>query len=334
MLTVTLPFEERVGTLGRVYSPADGGLAFDWTNSGMYFRFVGNGVKFKFNTPALNQHLYIQVTVDGKRSRHCVCEGHTDIELTLPEGEHRVSMVRINEVLDNVPLILGAIVLEGENAALYKAPALPDRRMLFIGDSITCGYGILTRGAGNGFKTVEQDGTRTFAALTADYFQAQAHYICISGRGIARNCDNYPAPLIPAFFEQTAVSVPAPWDHASYQPDIIVINAGTNDTAGEDFPLDVDVFKEKTTAFLCRLREAYPEAQILWVYGMMAGDLHEALSETITRLNDPKTHYHKMQSIWAFEGEIGASCHPNLRAHHRCAGVLIDKVSELTGWEV
>jgi len=334
MLMVILPDEGRIGTLGRVYAPDNGGLAFDWTNSGVYFRFAGDGVKFKFDVPALNQHLYVQITVDGKKSRHCVYEGHADIDIALSEGEHIVSMVRVNEVLDGVPLRLGLIVLEGEDAVLYEVPALPDRRMLFIGDSITCGYGILTRGLGNGYKTAEQDGAHTFAALTATHFQAQAHFVCISGRGIARNCDNFDAPLIPEFFEQTTVSNPTPWDHTQYQPDVVVVNAGTNDTAGEIDPVDVNVFKEKVAAFVARLREVYPDAQILWVYGMMTDELHEALSDTFAAINDEKVTYLKVPAHWGFENEVGASSHPNLRSHFRNAGIVIDKVAELTGWSV
>lgn len=331
--SVSLP-NPAVTVLGRA-SMRDKAIAFDWTNSGIYFRFRGSSITLHFDTPALGQCLHVQLTIDGRYSRAAVVGDTTAVTAdALFDGEHIVHCVRINEVLDGVPLVLNALTLDGDAPALLPAPSLPERRMLFIGDSITCGYGNLTRGTGNGFTTTEQDGAHTYAALTAAHFQAQAHFVCISGRGIARNCDNYPAPLIPAFFEQTGISDPTPWDHSQYQPDIVVINAGTNDTVGEEAPVDVELFKASAARFIHRLREVYPNAEILWVYGMMAGEMHEPLRDTIASLHDEHVHYHKLQSVWEFENEQGASCHPNLRSHHRCAGVLIDKVSELVGWQV
>lgn len=331
-VVITLPQNE-IHVLGRADVRADA-LALDWTCSGVFFRFRGKKLAFRFDAPALNQSLYLQIRLDGRWTRACIAADSTVAEVEATEdGEHRVSCVRINEVLDGVPLVLRDITVDGEAPALLPKPALPDRRMLFIGDSITCGYGLLTRGEGNGFKTVEQDGAHTYAALTADHFGAEAHFICISGRGIVRNCDNVPAPLIPQFFEQTTVSNPAPWDHTAYVPDIIVVNAGTNDTAGEADPVDPAVFAGGAAAFARRLRELYPTATLLWVYGMMGDPLHEPLSKALSAMNDDKVHYLPLQSVWGFENERGASCHPNQRAHRRCAGVVIDKVSELTGWD-
>ncbi len=330
--TISLP-HDNVTVLGRA-SLRENAIAFDWSNSGVFFRFRGNKVSIQYDTPGLNQCLYVQIVIDGRHVRRAVCGDQTTVEVEATfDGEHLVHCVRINEVLDGVPLVMNSITLEGTDAALLSAPPLPERRMLFIGDSITCGFGILTQGLGNGFKTAEEDSAHTYAALTARHFDAQAHFVCISGRGIARNCDNVQAPLIPEFFEQTSISDPTPWNHASYQPDIIVINAGTNDTAGEETPVLMDTFKSAVTSFIHRLRELYPNAQILWVYGMMLGAMHEALSETIASLNLPNVQYQKLQSVWSFDDEQGAACHPNLRSHHRNAGVVIDKVAQMTGWD-
>jgi len=276
----------------------------------------------------------VQITLDGRWSRSYVTGDSTDVVVdALFDGEHILHIVRINEILEGLPLVLNTITLDGEDACLLDAPALPDRKMLFIGDSITCGFGLLSKAPGGGFKTVEQDGAHTYAALTAAHFQAQAHFTCISGRGIARNCDNEQVPLIPEFFEWTTVSNPTPWDHNRYQPDVIVVNAGTNDTAGEESPVDIEVFKSAAKAFIARLRTVYPMATIIWCYGMMATELHDALEEGIASMNGDRMHYCKFQTVWAFENEIGSCSHPRERAHRRCSGVLIDKICDVVGWD-
>lgn len=332
-ITVSLPHND-LHVLGRADEREDA-LAFDWTNSGVFFRFHGKTVRFHFDAPDLNQQLYVQVRVDNRSHRLCVSSEQTVIEVDATEdGDHRVFCVRNNEVLDSVPLVLRRIEIDGEQAALLPRPTLPDRRILFIGDSITCGFGVLTKGLGNGFKTAEQDGSNTAAALTAAHFGAESHFVCISGRGIWRNCERYVAPLIPEFTELTTVSNPVPWDHARFQPHLIVINAGTNDTYGDETDEEKETFKQAITAFIRRLQEVYPNAKILWVYGMMTDHLHDSLQEAIDAFESDRVQYQRMQSVWGFEDERGAANHPNLRAHHRCAGVLISRVSDMTGWDL
>lgn len=327
---VSLPNSD-VRILGRADVREDA-IAFDWTNSGVFFRFRGTKAALRFDVPAMNQRLFMQVWIDGRWSRVCLEEGSTVVEaIAAEDGDHKVYCTRINEVLDGVPVVLRDIELEGAAPALLNAPVLPDRRMMFIGDSITCGFGLLTEGTGNGFKTDEQDGAHTYAALTAAHFQAQAHFICISGRGIVRNCDDFQAPLIPEFFEQTTVSNPTPWDHTAYSPDIVVVNAGTNDADGENHTTP-EKFQAGVRAFIGRLRELYPQAKILWTYGMMNGFMHDALKETVNALADPAVQYLPLGSVYDHENELGACCHPNQRAHRRCAGVMIDAVAAITGW--
>ncbi len=328
---IQLP-DDNICVLGRADIREDG-IAFDWTNSGVFFRFRGKKVTFHFDVPDLNQRLFLHVIVDGRWSRACVCEGSTDIEaVALDEGEHKVHCVRITEVLDNVPLVMRRITLEGEDATLLTKPHLPERRLEFIGDSITCGFGLLTNGPGAGYKTDEQDGAHTYAAQTAVHFMSQAHFICISGRGVIRNCDNYPAPCLPEIFKWTTASNPKPWDYAQYQPDVVVVNAGTNDTVGEN-PAEPEAFREGVKTFVTELRRVYPNAHILWVYGMMNNEMHETLTEFFNSMDDERVHYVFMDTVFDHSEEIGACNHPNQRAHRRCAGVLIDTISELTGWE-
>ncbi len=332
-VTVSLPCDQ-LAVLGRI-DQRENALAFDWTNSGVYFRFRGNAVTFHFDAPALSQELYVQIKLDEQVYRLRVCEGSATIEVKAREdAEHRIHCIRTNEILDAVPLVLREITLHGESPTLLDAPVLPERRMMFIGDSITCGFGNLTKGSQPRFLTSEQDGTKTYAALTAAHYGAQAHFICISGRGIARNCENNPSPLIPEFFDQTTISNPTPWDHAQYQPDIIVVNAGTNDTAGEGDPVDINVFKDGVKAFAAHLLTVYPSAKLLWCYGMMATDMYDPIKEAIDELNSPDVSFLFFKNVYAMEDECGGCTHPNVRAHYRCAGVLIDTISDMLGWEM
>ncbi len=331
-LRLSLP-DDRIQAIGRISRRADA-YAFDWTDSGVYFRFRGNKVTFCFDAPALSQNLYVKIKLDNRSSRVLINGDSTEIVLhAAQDTEHTVYLVRCNEILDEVPLVLRDIVIDGDSPALSDAPPLPERKMLFIGDSITCGFGNLSEGNLPRFVTAEQDGTKTFAALTAAHFDAQAHFVCISGRGIARNCDNFDAPLIPQFFDQTMISDPTPWDHTQYQPDVIVVNAGTNDTVGEENPVAPEVFKQALCDFATHLLTVYPNARLLWCYGMMTLDLQPHIEEAVKSLPAGRAETLFFTPVHAMPDEFGACSHPNLRAHYRCAGVLIDKIHRFIGWD-
>ena len=58
------------------------------------------------------------------------------------------------------------------------------------------------------------------------------------------------------------------WDFSSWQPDIVVINLGTNDK-GIPTPVDDETLKAKVLELFADIRDHYPQAQIVWAYGLM-----------------------------------------------------------------
>ena len=114
---------------------------------------------------------------------------------------------------------------------------------------------------------------------------------------------------------------------------MIVVNAGTNDTVGEDAPVTPEVFKRAVVSFASHLLTVYPTAKLLWCYGMMAIDMSEIIKEAIDSLQTDRADTLFFTSVFEGANEMGACSHPNLRAHYRCAGVLIDTISRFAGWE-
>ena len=63
-------------------------------------------------------------------------------------------------------------------------PPLPrDRRLLFIGDSITAGYGVLCNDSAAPFTPDTESAYHTYAAVAARALNADAHVIAYSGKG-------------------------------------------------------------------------------------------------------------------------------------------------------
>lgn len=330
--------ERNVRLLGRC-CVAEDGVVFNWTGSGILFRFYGTdaAVMMEHDEPNLSEWMpFLSVRIDGGEPRRVGVENSVLLSLctNLSCGEHIVSVTKSSET-GTYPLKMKFLQIsaKGQQAAkLLPPPELPQRRIEFVGDSITCGFGNLGAAEQTRFLTAEEDGGQSYAGLIAAHFGADSRMICFSGRGIVYNCDGTVDSLIPKFYEKVLANEPDKWDFSKWQPDVVVINAGTNDDGGGY--TSADEMREGTVHFLKQVRKYNPNAQILWCYGLMTIRMEPVIRETVTRAAqiDNKIHYLAFQPIDPAQGEVGACGHPSAKAHQRAADTLIQKLSEITGW--
>lgn len=125
-----------------------------------------------------------------------------------------------------VGFTLDGELLEVPSAALPH----PARRIEFIGDSLTAGYGAGRFGPCRGSMLVE-DGDAAWAAVLCRMFNATCHTEAWSGRGLVLNyISEEPSTHMPEIFRRTFASVPSSrWDFSQWLPSAVVINLGTND---------------------------------------------------------------------------------------------------------
>ena len=330
--------EENVRLLGRCRMAEDG-IVFNWTGSGILFRFYGTAaaIMLEHSEPNLAEWIpFLSVRVDGGEVRRVGVGNSALLPLCmdLPCGEHVVSVTKSSET-GTYPLKIKFLQIsagEQQEAKLLPPPELPLRRIEFVGDSITCGFGNLGTAEQTSFLTAEEDGGQSYAGLAAAHFNADSRMICFSGRGIVHNCDGTTDSLIPQFYEKVLANEPDKWDFSKWQPDVVVINVGTNDDGGGY--TSGDEMREGAAQFLKRVRECNPNAHILWCYGLMTTRLEPVIQEAVALAaeTDDKIHYLALTPIALAQGEVGTCGHPNVRAHRRAAAALIQKISEITGW--
>ena len=120
-------------------------------------------------------------------------------------------------------------------------------------------------------------------------------------------------------------------DFTAWQPDVVVINAGTNDVSGG---ASAQLFIEGAVDFMEQIRSVYPQAKILWCYGMMNREFHDAVEEAVRRFNDSDggAAYLALRDVML--GESGAVGHPNVKGHAARAALVTQAVQQLTGWTV
>jgi lysophospholipase L1-like esterase len=148
----------------------------------------------------------------------------------LEEGTHRVRISKRTEAQVGTASFLGFRVREGSALSL---PAAPLRRLEFVGDSITCGYGneLSTDDPGSySFTSANENALLAYGGIAARALEADYVAIAASGRGLVRNYGGASGLTAPEFYDLTAPNASWPtWDSSRYTPDVIVVNLGTND---------------------------------------------------------------------------------------------------------
>lgn len=307
---------------GRISHNAAGEMGLSWSYSGCSFHFTGEVLTVTCVPYAAESPVYLSVEIDGIQYKMEVDTAHFAETFTCGAGEHTVTLRRASA--QNVsPLVwVHSFTLAGETVAFGARPAEKSLRLEFLGDSITCGYGIL--GApGAPYRTREEDATVNYAALTAKALDAEARFLSISGQGIVHACSGAVGRPIPRFFHWLDRNANADnWQFDDgWQPDAVIINAGTNDVGGKVEPAE---FGTAAAAFVRDVRAHYPKAKIVWLYGLMNDTFIPVLTDIVEKLRetDPDVWFLPSDRIYAHPGECGANGHPGIRGHRRAAAEL------------
>jgi lysophospholipase L1-like esterase len=144
------------------------------------------------------------------------------------------------------------------------------RRVEFIGDSHTVGYGNTspTRQCTPEQVWATTDTSQAWGVLAAKQFGADYRINAISGRGIVRNYNGGPGATLPEAYPWALFDRETRADDRDWHPQIVVVGLGTNDfstplNAGERWKTRGELhadYERSYVAFVQELRRRYPGA--------------------------------------------------------------------------
>ncbi len=327
--------KDRIALHGRVnFSTCDDSLHLPWSASGFSLRFKGEAVAVSFlellstsdpDASENERNIAVLLEIDGVRHKSYV-SGCDSVAFAdgLADCEHTLRLLKLTESME--PLRVSEVQICGTEPALLCAPAQPTRRIEFIGDSITCGYGIW--GARSTFIPFEEDPTSAYAFLSGERLGCDTRLISWSGRGIVRDCEGGLGDRFFEFFVRSERGCGA-HDFSLWQPDVVVINGGTNDTSS-GIVSDAE-FEDGVRELYRLVRSVYPRAEILFFYGAMGQRYDEAYRRVVGELckSDSSVRYLPTAPLNADEGEMGANGHPSVKCNQRLADELCATLREL-----
>ncbi len=241
---------------------------------------------------------------------------------------------------------LESVEIAGEQVGPASAPDRSCPKIEFIGDSITCGYGIEGVNGKDSFSTLTERPDLAFAFLSAKKLRAGFSVVSWSGSGLI---SHYVEPdveipctemLIPALWPYTDRSTalrlglePEPWNSARFEPDVVVINLGTNDMS---FARDDAGRAELFTALYCQLLEGIyrrsPDAAVLCCLGVMGQKLCPQVEAAAARFRKdfPSVSVESVVLPEQLEQDgIGADFHPSARTHEKMAELVSERIEKI-----
>lgn len=279
---------------------------------------------------------YLGIFVNGNPTPEKVCKIQNGVKhypLFSQSGKKRVKIkiLKLTELQYGKAEIL-SVCTDGVPVPTETA-GHTGKKMLFIGDSITAGYGVNGKETDLVFTTETEDVTKAYPYLTAEAFGAEAWFACFSGGGMISR-------WIPPEEEKplTDILLPEVFDKsidAVYIPDIVCLNIGTNDASYTRGDAQKEaVFAEAYMEFVKKLIMYYPNAYILIQYGLM----EESLVDTIQNVAEQcaglgsRCSFLRLPMLDKADG-CGTGAHPSSITHKKTAQTVIREITAIMGWE-
>ena len=345
---VVSPTDKHIQYVGRISFQNPQRPAFNYPGTQIIAAFEGTQAKVMCK-PGSG---YFMAQVDEAEPFKIAFRGRRDSVVNLctalPQGRHTIRLMYTIEGYELQPEFWGFIF----DGPVADAPALPQRSIEFIGNSITCGYGNEAMLATDHYSYETQNHYFSYGQLCARALDAQAYIVARSGIGAYRNYNGpktgTPDNRMDVQYEYTLYAEKSSyrnrskaeaekWDFARFTPDVVCINLGTNDLSTNNY--DTKLLKQGYEKLLKMVRRNNPKSKIVFLCGSMLGGKELEICKNL--LNEVTSEANKAgdSQVYRFDfspqtGRLkyGADYHPSLWQHELMAAELTAFLRTLMQW--
>lgn len=322
--------DTHVARMGRTVAEADGAVRFGYP--GVTLSLNVDGTRLAVDAAGSANSL-VDVIVDGRPAgtlRLAPQMTSYDVFKGVAPGPHKVELVHRSETWLGVTSI-ARFTADGRFLA---APTLPRRRMLVLGDSVTCGAD-MERGAGDKDTPDWWNPRLSYGMLAARALDAQVQLVCYGGRGLVRSWNDRTDEFqLPAFYDLAIADAAraVKWEQGDYDADLVVIAIGTNDF-NPGIP-EHTAYVDAYTAFVRRVLRDHPRATVALTEGvLLEGEKKAALigylKEAVARVGDARVH---LLAPVAHQPGDAVNGHPTTAQHAVMAAEILPQLRRIAGW--
>lgn len=332
---VVMPTDARIQIIGRVDAHDPAAVRMAYPGVTLRFRFSGEIASVNLNSD--QDDTYVATIVEGGKPQvHRLAKGANQVVVLTADrgpGPHTVEVVKRTETWQGIVTFTGLRL--GTGGELVAPPPLPQRKLLFIGDSVTCGAGVDNWPACPAETNRHSNAYDAYGMVLGRRLDAQSELVCYGGRGVVRDYLGHRTMQAPQFFNYSVVAdneaQRSEWPDDGWVPDAIVISLGTNDwNMQKTDPLPEEEFVTKYVGLVQDVRRHFPQAWIVLSQGSIVSDpvLSQWVQKTVKQLNDSRV-------VWfASRHFSGSTCdaHPDKMQHQQIADDFEVELRQLLGW--
>ncbi len=332
----TIPAAPGVQYIGRFDNSDPAGPKFAWSASTIKANFTGTGISAKLKSSGDN---YFNVIIDGVIKTPINTPAGSSASYTLASGltngKHTVELVKRTEAWIGDVQFLGFTVSDGSLLAPTQAST---KRIEFIGDSITCGYGNEGTSQYQNFTNKNENAYMAYGSITGRLLGADVTTVCWSGKGVVQNYGGNKDELMPSLYQNILpYDKTKIWDYTKWVPQVVVINLGTNDIS--TVALDGTLFTSQYSKLVDKVRSQYPNAHIYCAVGpMLSGEqltnMKKYVGNAVTNKNsagDKNVKFIEFPQQDQANG-LGEDWHPSIKTHQLMADQLAKQIKADLGW--
>lgn len=278
----------------------------------------------------------VAIMADGRFVVKKIIEKRREQFVIVDEASPVTKNIRIVKLSEAAFSIAELYPAETDDDAIIEPVPEKPLKIEFIGDSITCGYGVDDSNFFSDFSTMAENAMKSYGVIAADMLNADYSLFAYSGYGIIsgythdgrRNTRELLPPYYRSIgFSESTVDGTAvqgiDWDFSRFRPDIIVVNLGTNDNS---FCIaERGGFAELSAAyaeFIRCVRQLNPSAKIVCTIGIIDVETAGCIISAAESLGDP--------ALWTFRFSpqtgllgYGSNMHPSEDTHICAAEELV-----------
>jgi lysophospholipase L1-like esterase len=342
-------------------------LTLFWTGSGIELNIKASELWVELESDYMAHEPWISIFInDVFVSRQMVTRGRKWICLFRgmnPEVVKNIRILKETQALNEDPisyLQIHGLTSDGEFLPVKDRPV----KIEFIGDSITSGEGAIGAKDEEDWIMMWFSAFSNYTYLVAEEINADYRVLSQSGWGVYTGYDNNPNKSLPNYYEKICGTLGGEMnkrlgahndnDFSLWQPDVIVVNLGTNDEGAFNNPEWIDdksgkVYKQRrnedgtfndedlkrfekaVTNFLYKLRSYNPNSYIIWAYGMLGDAMLAPINRGVKeyQLQSADNRIFVLSLPNTTQETIGARYHPGINSHKQAARVIVDHLKKL-----
>ena len=260
----------------------------------------------------------------------------------ITDGEHELMVFKRQDGGQHYFTFLGMEIGDGE--MIYAPEPLPEKKLEVIGDSVSCGevceaLDCVAEPDPENSDGIYSNSWYSYSWQVARALNMELHDTSQGGISLLDGTGWFNMPDlrgVESCYEKLKYNPPLgenKWDCSDWIPDIIVLAIGQNDSSPvdimkEDYESDKSrTWRERYEAFILRLRELYPDAEIVCATTLLMHDpgWDKAIDSIVKKLASPKVHHLMYKRTGA-----ATPGHPRIPEHDEMARELTEFIKKYT----